>query len=102
VEYDRLEKQWHQVLFPSLRPASEQDVRMLEEWLDQQLAAFAIKGGTAGMDMRDAAYCLQIYNVGLNELYRQTAISSRHRARVLDSVPLPPAANRSRCVSRCG
>lgn len=30
---------------------------------------------------QDATYCLQVYNVGLNELYRQTAIASRHRAR---------------------
>ena len=106
----------HEVLFPCLRPSSEKDIAMLEEWLDKQLQPFAEMGGvytvrhrrpvvlllpfltktepflavfpgtTAGMGMEDATYCLQVYNVGLNELYRQTAIASRHRARVLDSV----------------
>lgn len=51
VEYDELEKDWHKVLFPCLRPASEKDIAMLEEWLDRQLQPFAIKGGTDGMNV---------------------------------------------------
>ena len=38
------------------------------------------------MSMADVGFCLQVYNVGLNEIYRQTAIQSRRRARVLEGV----------------
>lgn len=86
VEYDRLQKAWHKVLFPSLSPSSEKDVMMLEEWIDEQMRPFAESGGTAQMSMADVGFCLQIYNVGLNEIYRQTAMSSRRRARVLDGI----------------
>jgi hypothetical protein len=87
VEYDQLEQRWHKVLFPSLAPSSEKDVMMLEEWMNEQLAPFALRGGgTGGMSMTDVGFCLQVYNVGLNEIYRQTAIQSRRRARVLEGV----------------
>lgn len=86
VEYNALENAWHKVLFPSLSPSSEKDVMMLEEWMDEQLRPFADKGGTAEMGMSDVGFCLQVYNVGLNEIYRQTAMGSRRRARVLDGI----------------
>ena len=86
VEYNNLEQSWHKVLFPSLSPSSEKDVTLLEEWMNQQLMPFSQKGGTQGMSMTDVGFCLQVYNVGLNEVYRQTAMQSRRRARVLDGV----------------
>jgi hypothetical protein len=86
VEYDALEKAWHKVLFPSLSPSSEKDVMMLEEWMDEQLRPFAEKGGSAEMGMKEVGFCLQVYNVGLNEIYRQTAMGSRRRARILDGI----------------
>jgi chromosome segregation ATPase len=86
VEYDALQKAWHKVLFPSLSPSSEKDVMMLEEWMDEQLRPFADQGGASEMGMKDVGFCLQVYNVGLNEIYRQTAMGSRRRARVLDGI----------------
>ena len=59
---------------------------MLEEWMDEQLRPFADKGGAGEMGMTDVGFCLQVYNVGLNEIYRQTAMGSRRRARVLDGI----------------
>ena len=55
--------------------------------MNEQLAPFASRDHSdVGMGMDDIGFCLQVYNVGLNEIYRQTALQSRHRARVLDEI----------------
>eukprot|EP00753_Platysulcus_tardus_P020701 PLAT8346.1.p1 GENE.PLAT8346.1~~PLAT8346.1.p1 ORF type:complete len:966 (+),score=525.09 PLAT8346.1:64-2898(+) len=85
--YDEREAMWHTVVFPALKPASRQDVALLERWLGEQMGKITEQFGEriTSDNMADVVQAaVPVLSMSLNELVRQVALHCSERGQLLD------------------